>query len=201
LPQHSQAHGGQVWSAAQAGQAHPQPPLAGLSWAHAPVGHGAVTQAMPTAIQRHVFIVSAMQVAASVKWAHGSAATSAGVGGTGTALWVTPTLPAPQAQSQAGQLVPAGHAGQAQVHVRAPLLAPVAPPQVAGTLLHEQLQGGQTSPGAHTGQAQVHVPAPPLLPGVGFEQSHWTVGQSALAGQTIGCTQVHPPPEASRVWQ
>jgi hypothetical protein len=47
----------------------------------------------------------------------------------------------------------------------------------------------------------VQVQVPPPVPGVGLEQSHSTAGQSAFAGQAIGCTQVQPPPEASRAWQ
>jgi hypothetical protein len=107
-----------------------------------------------------------------------------------------PTLPAPQAQSQGGQVVPGAQVGQAQVHVPPPLPPPAqVPPPPA---VHSQVHGGQVSPGAHDGQAQVHVP-PPVPPDGGFEQSHWTAGQSALAGQASGCTQVQPPPEASRV--
>jgi len=114
----------------------------------------------------------------------------------------TPTLPVPHAQSQGGHETPAGQLGQAQVQVPAPVTAaPVAPTLQAPRPLQSHAQGAHASPGAHTGQSQVHVPPPPLLPVAGFEQSHWTAGQSAFAGQTIGCTQVQPPPEASRVWQ
>jgi hypothetical protein len=47
-------------------------------------------------------------------------------------------------------------------------------------------------------QVQVPPPPPAPVPGGGFEQSHWTAGQAAFAGHAIGCTQVQPPPEASR---
>jgi hypothetical protein len=62
-----------------------------------------------------------------------------------------------------------------------------------------QSQGGQVAPGAHVGHMQVQVPPPP--PDGGLEQSQTTAGQSAFAGQAIGCTQVQPPPEAPRARQ
>ena len=115
---------------------------------------------------------------------------------------LTLTLPAPQAQSQGGHDAPGAHVGHAHVHV-----PPVALPPLIEALPHDppaphvHAHGAHVSPGAQAGQSHVHVPRPPPLPGAGFEQSHWTAGQSASAGQTIGCTQVQPPPEASRVWQ
>ena len=126
----------------------------------------------------------------------GSAGVSVGptvVGGVLTAVLVTPTLPAPHAQSQGGHVAPGAQLGQAHVQVRPPL-PPVTPPQAPPP--QAQVHGEHVSPGAHTGQSQVHVPPP--LPDAGFEQSHWTAGQSAFAGQTTGWTQVQPPPEASR---
>lgn len=120
----------------------------------------------------------------------------------GAAL-LTPTLPLPHAQSQGGHVVPAGQLGHAHVQVPVPALAvgvfPHEPP-----LLQSQLHGEHVSPGAHVGQVQVQVrtpPPPPVTPDGGFEQSHWTAGQSAFAGHAIGWTQVQPPPDASRAWQ
>jgi len=200
-PQHSQAQGGQLCPAAQAGHAHPQlPPGTGRIWTHDPLGQGVVTHTTPSSIQLHALALSAMQLVTSPWLAHGSAAASRGPAPEAPLL--TPTLPVPQAQSQGAQLAPAGQDGHA--HVQVPLAvtpAPVTPPPQAPLPLQSQVQGGQAWPGAHTGQSQVQVPAPPLLPVAGFEQSHWTAGQSAFSGQTIGCTQVQPPPEASRVWQ
>jgi hypothetical protein len=211
--QQSHAHGGQLCPATQAAQAHPQPPPVppspgtGLTWTHAPLGQGAVTQTMPSSIQLHEFAPSARHDMASPCPAHGS-----GVGGAGTPTIVVgvspdplpaPTLPVPQAQSQGAQVVPGAQLGQAQVHVP-PMVLPAAllPQEPPPPPLQSQLQGGQVSPGAQAGHAQVHVPPPPPPPlGGGFEQSHATAGQSAFAGQAIGCTQVQPPPEASRVWQ
>jgi hypothetical protein len=109
-----------------------------------------------------------------------------------------PTLPAPQAQSQGGQVAPGAQVGQVQVHVPPVPLAP--PPQVSPPPpAHVQPHGGQASPGAQSGQAHVHVPPPAPPPVGGLEQSQATAGQSAPAGQAIGCTQVQPPPDASRV--
>ncbi len=149
---------------------------------------------MPSSIQLHARALSATQVRASPCTAQGSGVSAPApptiVVGVPVALPLTPTLPAPQAQSQGGQLAPGAHAGHAQVQVRPPAQEPP-PPQ-------SQAQGGQASPGAQTGQVQVHVPPPTPPPGGGCEQSHSTAGQSAFAGQAIGCTQVQPPPEASR---
>jgi len=155
-------------------------------------------QTIPSSIQLHEAARSAPQDAASPWAAHGSGvvvgAAPAGVSVVPpAALPLTPTLPAPQAQSQGGQLAPGTHAGQAQVQVPPP---PQEPPPPAP---QSQLHGAQVSPGAQTGQVQVQVPPPPLPPDGGCEQSHSTAGQSAFVGQAIGCTQVHPPPEASRV--
>ena len=121
------------------------------------------------------------------------------VGGGLTAVLLTPTLPAPHAQSQGGHVAPGAQLGQAHVQVRPPL-PPVTPPH-APPAPQAHVHGEQVSPGAHAGQSQVHVPPPPPLPVAGFEQSHWTAGQSAFAGQTTGWTQAQPPPEASRRWQ
>jgi hypothetical protein len=129
-----------------------------------------VTQTIPSSIQPHAFVVSAVHVFASPCAAHGSDG-SAAIG-----------LPPPT--------IIAGE--------------PVDPVPPAPTLPapHAQLQGGQAAPGAQVGQAQVQVPPPPPLPPAGgLEQSHATAGQSAFAGHAIGCTQVQPPPEASRAWQ
>jgi hypothetical protein len=165
-------------------------------------------QTMPSSIHRHRFATSAPQVAASA-WPPQASATSvvepSGVGAFGLleALPLTPTLPAPQAQSQGAQLSPGGHAGQTQVHV-APLvpLVAVVPPLHDPPLPQSQVHGAQASPGRHAGQVHVHVPPPPPLPPAGgFEHSHSTAGQSALVGHAIGCTQVQPPPDASRARQ
>ena len=200
-PQHSHAQGWQLCPAAQAGQAQPQlPPGTGRIWTHDPLGQGVVTHTTPSSIQLQALALSAMQLVTSAWPPHGSA-TASRVPPPEAPL-LTPTLPVPQAQSQGGHETPAGQLGQAQVQVPAPVTAaPVAPTLQAPRPLQSHAQGAHASPGAHTGQSQVHVPPPPLLPVAGFEQSHWTAGQSAFAGQTIGCTQVQPPPEASRVWQ
>jgi hypothetical protein len=201
------AHGVQLSPAAQAGQAHPHPPVppgTGVIWTHAPLGHGAVTQTTPSSIQVQAFAPSATQLAASTWPTHGPAVKPA-AGAAPIFVGVVPlepspltaTVPAPHAQSQGGQVALSAQLGQAQVQVPPP---PTAPPLTVPP--HEppaqsQVQGGQVSPGAHAAQAQVQVPPPPV-PGVGLEQSHSTAGQSAFAGQAIGCTQVQPPPDASR---
>jgi hypothetical protein len=202
-PQQSQAHAGQLWPGAHAGHAHPHPPPPGTSfiWTQAPVGHGAVTQTIPSSIQRHEVAVSAVQLTASAWCAQGSVGVS-GAGTTVGAALLTPTFPAPHAQSQGGHVVPAGQLGHA--HVQVPLPPPLVVPAHEPPLLQSQLHGGHVSPGAHVGHVQVQVrtpPPPPATPGVGFEQSHWTAGQSAFAGHAIGWTQVQPPPDASRAWQ
>jgi hypothetical protein len=166
-----------------------------------------VTQTIPSSIQPHAFVVSAVHVFASPCAAHGSDG-SAAIGLPPPTIIAgepvdpvppAPTLPAPHAQLQGGHVVPGAQVGQAQVHVPSP------PPVVAQPLPpppQSQLQGGQAAPGAQVGQAQVQVPPPPPLPPAGgLEQSHATAGQSAFAGHAIGCTQVQPPPEASRAWQ
>jgi hypothetical protein len=162
---------------------------------------------MPSSIHLQAFTASAMHTLASPWAAQGSSAASGDGAPTivvVVGVLLTPTLPSPQAQSQGGQLVPGAQAaGQAQVHV--PPAVP--PPQEPVPPLppQSQLHGGQVWPGAQVGQAHVQVPPvpPPKLPVVmvvsgGFEQSHSTAGQAASAGQAIGCTQVHPPPEAPR---
>jgi len=163
-------------------------------------------QTMPSSIHRQASAESAPQLWASPCAAQGSVRSApAGppppiliviVGVPAALLPPMPTLPAPQAQSQGGQAAPGAQAGQVHAHVP-PAAAP--PPLQAPPPAHVQAQGGQVSPGAQAGQAHVHVPppAPPL--GDGFEQSQATAGQSAPAGQAIGCTQVQPPPDASRV--
>ena len=153
---------------------------------------------MPSSTQRQEFVLSAAHVTAS-PWPAQASGTAVddppGVGGATSADPLrTPTLPAPQAQSQGGQVAPGTHAGQAQVQV-----PPPPPPQAPPPPLQRHAQGGQASPGAQTGQVQVHVPPPP--PAGVFEQSHSTAGQSAFAGHAIGCTQVQPPPVASRARQ
>ena len=144
--------------------------------------------------------MSAPQLPAAVWCAQGSVGVSA-AGGSGATLpaLLTPTFPLPHAQSQGGHVVPAAQLGHAQVQV--PVPPPVVVPPHEPPLLQSQLHGGHVSPGAHVGQVQVQVrtpPPPPEAPGTGFEQSHWTAGQSAFAGQAIGWTQVQPPPDASR---
>ena len=205
--QQSQAQGGQLCPAAQAGQAHPHPPVppgTGCIWTQVPLGHGAAMQTTPSSIQVHDLAVSARQLAESACPAQVGASDAGGTSPIFVGVVplepspLTPTPPAPHAQSQGGQAAPGAQVGQAQVQVPPPV-EPVTPPP------HEpapqsQVQGGQVSPGAQAAQVQVQVPPPPL-PGVGFEQSHSTAGQSALAGHAIGCTQVQPPPEASRAWQ
>jgi hypothetical protein len=156
---------------------------------------------MPSSIQRQDFATSAAQVVASPCAAQASGMSAVAPPGASEPVLLTPMLPAPQAQSQGGQGAPGVHAGQAQVQVT-PLPAAAAvllPPHDPAP--QSQLHGGQASPGAHAGQVQVHVPPPPPPPGAGFEQSHSTAGQSAFAGHAIGCTQVQPPPEASRARQ
>jgi hypothetical protein len=212
-PQQSHAHGGQLCPATQAAHAQPQPPppapasgAAGLTWTQAPLGHGAVTQTMPSSIQLQALAPSAAQVVASPWLAQGSGA-SAPFGATIVAgvplepLPPTPTLPAPHAQSQGGQVAPGAQVGQAQVHVPPPPAAP--PPQVLPPPAppQSQVHGAHAAPGGQAGHAQVHVPPPLPPPAGGLEQSHATAGQSAFAGHAIGCTQVQPPPEASRAWQ
>jgi hypothetical protein len=105
---------------------------------------------MPSAYQLQRSAVSARQVSASVKAAHGSVL-GGGEGGTG--------------QSQGAHAVFGGHVG----HVHAgdevapllelPLLAvpiPVLPAPTA-PVPHAQSHGGQVVPGAQGGQAQVQV--------------------------------------------
>jgi len=203
-PQQSQAHGGQLCPGTHAGHAqpHPPPPGTGFIWTHAPVGHGVVTQTIPSSIHRHEVAVSAAQPLASPWCAQGSVGASAAGPTVGGAPLLTPTLPVPQAQSHGGQVVPAAQLGHAHVHVPEPL--PVFAPGHDPPLLQSQLHGGHVSPGAQVGQVQVQVGTPlppPATPDTGFEQSHWTAGQSAFAGHAIGWTQVQPPPDASRAWQ
>jgi len=158
------AHGGQLWPPTHAGHAHPHPAGppsgTGFTWTHVPLGHGVVTQTMPSSSQPHEFAPSAVQALASPCAAHGSTVAPAGDSGATIVVVVTPTLPEPHAQSH----------------------------------------GRQVASGAQVGHVQVQVPPPPPVPvpGGGFEQSHWTAGQAAFAGHAIGCTQVQPPPEASR---
>jgi hypothetical protein len=86
------------------------------------------------------------------------------------------------AQLQAGQAVPAGHAGQLQVQVPGtppvpevpPVLVPHPPPVPPPPVPHWQSQRGHASPGPHAGQPQVQVPPPPLpaSTGGGGGQSH-----------------------------
>jgi hypothetical protein len=104
---------------------------------------------------------------------------------------LTPTAPEPHSHEQGGQLSPV-QAGQAQAQV--PGLVPQVPPPPPPPPVQSHLQGGQVWPGAQAGQVQAQVPPPlppPLPPpsaagGTPPEQSHWTLGQSALAGQTSG---------------
>jgi hypothetical protein len=210
-----QTQGGQLCPATQAAQAHPQPPPPvppsppDFTPTHVPLGHGAVTQTMPSSIQSHELAPSAAQVWASPWAAHGSAGTAGAdpllppppiiVAGVPPELVPpTPTLPAPHAQSQGGQVAPGAQMGHAHAQVP-PVAAP--PPHVPPPAVQVQAQGRQVAPGAQEGQAHVQVPPPPPLPVGGPEQSQTTAGQSAFAGQAIGCTQVQPPPEAPRAWQ
>lgn len=186
-----------------AGHAHPHPAGppsgTGFAWTHAPLGHGVVTQTMPSSIQLHEFTPSAVQAVASPCAAHGSTAAPAGDLGATIVVVVTPMLPEPHAQSHGGQVTSGAQAGHAHVQVPPPPVAP-APQEPPPPLAQSQVHGEQAWPGAQVGQVQVQVPPPPLVsaPGGGFEQSHWTAGQAAFAGHAIGCTQVQPPPEASR---
>lgn len=147
--------------------------------------------------------MSAAQLPTSVWCAQGSVGASAAGPSVGGALLLTPTLPLPHAQSQGGHVVPAAQLGHAQVQV--PVPPPLVAPPHEAPLPQSQLHGEHVSPGAHVGQVQVQVRTPPLPPEApgssGFEQSHWTAGQSAFAGHATGWTQVQPPPDASRAWQ
>jgi len=126
---------------------------------------------------------------------------------------------APQAQLQAGQVAPAGQAGQLQVQVPvdapvpqpppaeppvppAPFEPPVPPVSAPAPLPQSHLQGGQVSPGRQAGQLQLQVPlgvAEPLpVVAGGAEQSQVTLGQLPVEGQATGWTQPQPPPVASR---
>jgi hypothetical protein len=185
-----------------AGHAHPHPAAppsgTGFTWTHAPLGHGVVTQTMPSSIQPHAFAPSAVQALASPCGVHGSTVAPAGDGGPTIVVVVTPTLPEPHAQSHGGQVASGPQVGHAQVQVPPPVAPP--PQEPPPPLAQSHVHGGQAWPGAQVGQVQVQVPPPPPapVPGGGFEQSHWTAGQAAFAGHAIGCTQVQPPPEASR---
>jgi len=152
---------------------------------------------MPSSIQLHEFAPSAVQLPASPCRAHGSTLAPAGDSGATIVVVVTPTLPAPHAQSHGGQVAPGAQVGHAQVQVP-PAPTPAPPQEPPPPLLQPHVHGAQAWPGAQVGQAQVQVPPPPPPPGGGFEQSHWTAGQAAFAGHASGCTQVQPPPEASR---
>jgi len=136
-----------------AGHAHPQPPLpppgTGFIPTHRPFGgHGSVKHAIPSSTQPHKSALSALQLSASVKLAHGSVLGGGG-GVTG--------------QSQGAHAVLGGQTGHAQVGDEgAPPLAlpPLAVPvPVTPTVPTPQAQshGGQVTPGAQVGQAQVHV--------------------------------------------
>jgi hypothetical protein len=198
------AQGGQLWPAAQLGHAQPHPlaPPSGTGFARtqAPLGQGAVMQTMPSSIQLHALAWSAPQVAASPWAAQGSAGTAAAgptiVVVVPVGVLLTPTLPAPQAHSQGGQVAPGAQVGHAQVHVPPPVPPPHEPLLPVPLPPQSHVQGRQVSPGAQAGHAHVQVPPPP--PADPFEQSHATTGQEASGGQAIGCTQVQPPPEASR---
>jgi hypothetical protein len=201
-PQQLHAHGGQLWPAMHAGHAHPHPDgppsSTGFTWTHAPLGHGVVMQTMPSSIQLHEFALSAVQAPASPCPVHGSTVALTGDSGA-TIVVVTPTLPAPHAQSHGAQVAPGAQVGHAQVQVPPP--PPPAPPhETPPPLAQSHVHGAQAWPGGQVGHAQVQVPPPPPapVPGGGLEQSHWTAGQAAFAGHAIGCTQVQPPPEASR---
>ena len=154
---------------------------------------------MPSSSQLHECAPSAVQALASPCPAHGSTVALAGDSGPTIVVVVTPTLPAPHAQSHGAQAAPGAQVGHAQVQV-SPSLPPAPVQEPSPPLPQSHVQGEQASPGAQVGHAQVQVPPPPPLPvpGGGFEQSHWTAGQAAFAGHAIGCTQVQPPPEASR---
>jgi hypothetical protein len=161
-------------------------------------------QTMPSSIHRHASAVSAAQLVASPCAAQGSTRSEpAGpppiiiviAGAPADAAPPMPTLPVPHAQSQGGQAAPGAQVGQVHAHVPP---APAPPPLQAPPPAHVQAHAGQASPGAQSGQAHVHVPPPAPPPVGGFEQSQATAGQSAPVGQAIGCTQVQPPPDASR---
>lgn len=158
-----------------------------------------MTHAIPSSTQPQASAVSAVQLAASACAAQGSAGAGEG---------------APQ--SQGGQVVPAGQAGQTQIEaVPEPELGAVAVPVVDdavpdGTVmvvvapaLHPQLQAGQTAPTGQVGQLHVQVPgSPPALPQVPpapplpvppVPQSQLQAGQRAPGGQA-GQPQVQVPP-------
>jgi hypothetical protein len=88
VPQQSQAQGGQVWPATQAGQAQaqpvpPPPPPGGFIWVQAPVGHGVVMHWIPSSIQPQPSAVSAAHDLTSLCAAQGS-------GGGSGCCWQTP---------------------------------------------------------------------------------------------------------------
>jgi hypothetical protein len=164
--QQLQAHGGQAWPGAQAGQAQAQPPPPeplpastggrGFACAHVPVGHGVVMHSMLSEVQPHPSAVSAVHEVTSPYAVQGSA------GG------VVP-------QPHGAQAAPAGQAGQAQTGTDAePVLTmvPDPPPEpvegvvvvMVAPLLHAQLQAGHASPAGQAGQLQIQVPGPPPVP-------------------------------------
>ncbi len=119
------------------------------------------------------------------------------VGGVLTAVLLTPTLPAPHAQSQGGHVAPGAQLGQAHVQVRAAAVTRHASARAAGA--RSRTCTGNRSRRARTpGSRRCTSLLRRRCRAAGFEQSHWTAGQSAFAGQTTGWTQVQPPPEASR---
>jgi hypothetical protein len=133
--------------------------------------------------------------AAAPEVGSGSAAVLREVGPGDVPLPPAEVIPAPQLQSQGGQLGPE-QSVQAQVHV--PVTEP--PPQDPPPPSQSHVHGAQLAPGGQAGQVQAQVP-PPMAPPLGAAQSHCTAGQSEFDGQASGRRQAHPPPEASRRWQ
>lgn len=192
----------------QAGQAQPHPPeavplpasVAGVTLrAQLPVGHGAVMHSMLSEVQPQSSAVSAVQEAASVCAAQGSAG------------WVP--------QPQGAQAVPAGQAGQPHTETapEPPLVVSTGPvvPELDGAavmvvvdpLVHAQLQAGQVVPAGQTGQLQVQVPGPPPdpvappapvphpPPAPPVPPPHWqSQGGQASPGRQAGQPQVQVPP-------
>ena len=152
---------------------------------------------MPSSIQLHEFAPSAVQAAASPCAAHGSTVAAAGDSGATIVVVVTPTLPEPQAQSHGAQVAPGAQVGHAQVQVPPPGAAATGTTTAAAAVAVHGAQVGRARR-SDTRRCRCRRRRCRLPPGGGFEQSHWTAGQAAFAGHTIGCTQVQPPPEASR---
>ncbi len=214
--QQLQSHGGQVWPAAQTGQAQAHPPPVAVPpppastetppdvRAQTPVGHGAVMHSMVSEVHPQASAVSAAQEAASVYAAHGS-------GG------VVP-------QPHGAQAELAGQAGQPQTDTGAepPSMVTADEGPVGARVLvvivvaeppeHEQLQAGQAAPAGHSGQLQVQVPeptpapveppapvpqpppAPPAPPPLGSQLQ--SQGGQVSPGPQTGQAQVQVPPPA-----